>query len=390
MRKTYFLTFILAVSLLTAMIRSRNSPDISSESGDFHKSKNTYSAGVKNIIDSLNIGALVQPVPLKNKFTDEEYNIWGGSVTRGKNGKYYMLYSRWPKVDGHYAWVIKSEIAVAVSDHPGGPFKHLKVALPARGNQFWDGTTTHNPAVMQYKGKYYLFYMGTTGKSDPSRPYSMKDDDWWEYRNNQRISVAVANDLEGDWKRLDKPVLDVSPDEAAFDALLVSNPAATFDQNGRVILIYKAVENNNSLHGGKVRFGVAFAASPTGPFEKEPDPIFEVREGANDWMVAEDPYIWHQDNIFFAIVRDVIGKFTGDAGALALLVSRNGKQWDPAKYPKVIGSRFVWEDGTKSIGQLERPCLLRENCIPRFLYGAYGLDKSRNSSCNVAVPLKNN
>ena len=105
-------------------------------------------------------------------------------------------------------------------------------------------------------------------------------------------------------------------------------------------------------------------------------------------MVAEDPYIWNDKGMIYAIVRDVVGKFTGDSGAWALLVSKDGKEWLPGKFPKVIPSRFLWEDGSKSIGQLERPCLYSENGIPKFLFGAYGLTKERDITCNVAVPLQ--
>lgn len=82
----------------------------------------------KAIIPTLidyNIGDSVQPVPLNNKFVDSNYYIWCGSVMKSANGKYYMLYSRWPQTDGFYAWCVSSEIAVAVSDKPEGPYKHL-------------------------------------------------------------------------------------------------------------------------------------------------------------------------------------------------------------------------------------------------------------------------
>ena len=338
----------------------------------------------------IDIESMVQPVPLKNKFTDDKYNIWCGSVTKGTNGKYYMLYSRWLKSGGHYAWVINCEVALARADHLEGPYTHVKVVLPSRGRQFWDGCCTHNPTVMQYQGKYYLYYMGTTGKSTVELPTSMKDPLWWEYRNNQRIGVAVSDDLEGEWTRFDKPVLDISQAPNEFDSLMVSNPAGAVDEQGRSILVYKQVEKSAKLSGGKVRFGVAFASTPTGPFEKYEKPIFELSDGAKEWMIAEDPFIWSNQGYIYAIVRDVVGKFTGDEGAFALLVSKDGTEWKPGKYPKVIGSRFMWEDGSISIGQLERPCLYVEDGVPKCLFGAYGLTKDRNNTCNVAVPLKTN
>jgi hypothetical protein len=337
--------------------------------------------------DDLDIGAMVQPVPAANKFIDPGYYVWCGSVTKGDDGKFYMLYSRWPLADGYEAWPISSEIAVAVSDKPGGPFKYVKVALPARGTEFWDGSATHNPAVVKNKGKYYLFYMGTSCKF-PIQKKEAYTDNWWRYRNTQRIGMAVADTPDGEWKRLDHPVLTVSTDSTAYDALMVSNPAATFDNKGRVILLYKQVCKNNTIRGGRVRFGVAFADSPFGPFTKYDKPIFEVNDSGKDWMVAEDPFVWFQKGMYLAIVRDVVGKFTGDSGAWALLVSKNGTDWQPAIHPKVIGSTFYWEGGSASVSKLERPCLFLEKGVPKYLYGATRADKEQTLSFNVAVPLK--
>jgi len=336
--------------------------------------------------DNMDLNRMVQPVPQANKFVDSGYYVWCGSVTKGEDGKFYMLYSRWPLADGFESWPVTSEIAVAVSTNPGGPFKHLKVALPARGTKFWDGSATHNPAVVKHKGKYYLYYMGTSCTA-PIKKHEGYTHNWWLYRNTQRIGVAVADKPDGEWKRLDQPVLSVSPDSTAYDALMVSNPAATFGDKGRVILLYKQVCRNNTIRGGAVRFGVAFSDSPFGPFIKHNKPIFEINDGGKDWMVAEDPFVWFQKGTYLAIVRDVVGKFTGDSGAWALMVSGNGTDWQPAKHPRVIGSTFFWEGGVASASKLERPCLYLENGVPEYLYGATRADKEQTMSFNVAVPL---
>ncbi|MDG2280798.1 MAG: sucrase, partial [Flavicella sp.] len=92
----------------------------------------------------------------------DSLSIWGGSVVKGEDGKYHMLYSRWPKNIG-WEWVNYSEVAHAVSDSPFGPFKHVDVALDERGEKFWDGSVTHNPTVHKMNGKYYIYYMGNFG-----------------------------------------------------------------------------------------------------------------------------------------------------------------------------------------------------------------------------------
>jgi hypothetical protein len=67
---------------------------------------------------------------------------------------------------------------------------------------------------------------------------------------------------------------------------------------------------------------------------------------------------------------DIVGKFIGDEGAFALMVSKNGFDWKPAKLPKAIGSSFLWANGEQSISRLERPTLYFENVVPKYLYGA--------------------
>lgn len=340
----------------------------------FNPSSSFSQTGNRN--DNLDLFSMVQPVPQANKFIDPGFYVWCGSVTKGDDGKFYMLYSRWPLTDGFESWPVTSEIAVAVSDHPGGPFKHVKVALPARGTTFWDGSATHNPAVVKHKGKYYLFYMGTS-YDGPIKKFEAYTDNWWRYRNTQRIGVAVSDKPDGEWIRMNKPVLDVSFVPDAFDGLMVSNPAAAFDDDGRVILLYKQVNKTEEIKGGQVHFGVAFADSPFGPFVKHPEPIFQADDGDNHWMLAEDPFVWFQNGTYLAIVRDVIGKFTGDEGAWALMVSKNGTDWQPAKHPKVIGSTFYWEGGVAGASKLERPCLYLENGVPKYLYGATRADKAQ-------------
>lgn len=332
----------------------------------------------------------IMPIAPENIFSDSTYNIWCGSVIQGKNGKYYMFYSRWPRVDGHYAWIPNSEIALARADKPEGPYKHIKVVFSKRGVQFWDGICTHNPAVLSYQGKYYLYYMGTTGNSVVNMPASMQDKNWWEYRNNQRIGVAVSTNLEGEWKRFDKPVLDVSKDSTANDALMVSNPAVTVDKNGKVVLVYKQVaKKSGALRGGKVRFGVAFSKSMIGPFIKHPEPIFQNKQKDNEnvWMLAEDPFLWSSNGKIYAIVTDVIGAFTNKQAALALLSSKDGINWKPTLHAQVVPHRIDFLNGTKSDDKLERPWIYFERGYPKVLFGALGFNK-RSYSVNVAIKLQ--
>ena len=137
-----------------------------------------------------------------NIIEEKDYNVWGTNILKGKDGKYHAIYSRWPKSRGHHGWVTHSEIAHAVSDQLMGPYKFKNLVLPARGKQYWDGDCTHNPHVIEHQGKYYLYHMGNRGsgywdKTPEDRMPSIKnDDEWWVNRNNQRIGLAVTDDLK--------------------------------------------------------------------------------------------------------------------------------------------------------------------------------------------------
>lgn len=286
---------------------------------------------------------------------------------------------------GHNAWVTRSEVAYAVADGPTGPYRFVNVALPARGAGFWDGDCTHNPNVVRAGGRFLLYYMGNHG-----------DGTYAVNRNNQRIGVAVADKPEGPWARFDRPVVDVNPDRSAFDSLCVTNPAAAVRPDGRILLVYKAVEFvEGKVMGGRVRYGAALAERPEGPYVKTPGHIFEAAgaDAGKTWMLAEDPYVWYSarfGNRYYAVARDVVGRFTGEAGGIALFRSADGLTWEPAAHPKVLGAQFAWADGTFSGTKLERPALLiDEGGVPIALFGAMDVNRPTNRShaFNVQIPL---
>lgn len=343
------------------------------------------------------LAEMIQPIPVGNVQKDSAWNIWGASMVKGYDNKYHLYFSRWPRQSGHESWISHSEIAYAVADKPEGPFRFVKTALPARGSEFWDGAMTHNPYMVLKDGKYYLYYIGTTGeilKADQKlTPYG---DGWWSRRNKQRIGVAVADKPEGPWVRSDKPVLTVSDDTMAFDAMCVNNPAICVGRNGKIVMLYKAVCKNGTQGGGAVRFSVAFADSPTGPFVKTNQLIFQP-EDSTARMVAEDPYLWYdkEKDQYFAIVRDVVAQFTGeDSGGLALMVSDDAINWRVATCPKVLPAQLEWEDGTiydAKKNHIERPFLYRnEKGIPSLLFGTFSVHTNgifREHSFNGRIPL---
>ena len=327
----------------------------------------------------LDVGAMLQPVPLTATFIDPDYYIWCGTMVRGDDGKCHLFYSRWPRELGHYAWVTHSEVGHAVADAPLGTFRHVDVALPARGAAFWDGLCTHNPTVRRFGKKFYLYYTGNTGDGVAMKTLN------WTHRNNQRIGVAVADSPNGPWQRFDQPL--IAPTPGFLDALCCANPTVTDRVGGGYLIVYKAVGDTNKLpFGGPVLHAVAFSDSPTGPFRKQPNPVFK-KEGVA--FAAEDPFIWTQNSHYWAIVKDNAGYFTQRGKSTALFESSDGLDWKLAKHALVATTEITWEDGRKQkLNSLERPQLFFENSMPSLLLFACDEDGKRDHSFNIRVPLK--
>jgi hypothetical protein len=312
---------------------------------------------------------------------------WGGSVVKGEDGLYHMLYSRWPKAPG-WVWVSHSEIAYAVSESPYGPYEFRNVALPVRGAEYWDGLCTHNPTIHKFNGKYYLYYMGNTGDGKiVGKPG--KHELNWLHRNNQRIGVAVADSPDGPWKRFDTPVLDITHDDSlAHDAAMTSNPSVCQMTDGRILMVYKAVGKKfPAPFYGPVVHCVAIADNPTGPFKKFPDPVFTF-EGER--FPAEDPYIWHQDGKYRAIVKRMRHEGNKRLFSLVHYDSEDGIYWNKAKNFEISERIFTWENGrTQQFTHLERPQVLVENGEAiALICAADTLDENRvRHAFNVQIPL---
>ncbi len=329
----------------------------------------------------LDIQTMIQPAPLTAKFFNDTSYIWCGSMVQSHlDHKYHLFYSRWSRKLGMAAWATHSEVAHADSDSPFGPFKFKDITLPFRGANYWDGMVTHNPTIHFYDGKYYLYYMGNYGDGKVTSPQLN-----WTHRNHQRIGVAIADDPNGPWQRFDKPLIDVSPDSTAQDAQLVTNPSVTQMPDGRFLMVYKAVgKKRPQPFGGPVVHLTAISNRPDGPFVKQNKPIFTAE---NVDFPAEDPFVWFQDNCYYAIVKDMKGAFTTAGRSLVLFYSLDGLDWKLAKHPLVSTLNLKWEDGTtKKLEAFERPQLFFGN--GKLVALLCAVNESLEHSYNVQIPLK--
>ena len=328
----------------------------------------------------LNLQSIMQQVPESAKFINDSFYIWGGSMVKSHvDDKYHLFYSRWPRNLGFSAWVTHSEIAHTVSDSPFGPFEFKNISLPFRGKEYWDGMVTHNPTIHYFNGMYYLYYMGNTGDGK-STGNSLN----WTHRNNQRIGVATADDPNGHWERFNKPLIDVSPDSLAHDALMVSNPSVTKMADSKYLMVYKAVAKKGKMpFGGPVVHLTAIANNPEGPFIKQMKPVFTAQ---NLDFPVEDPFVWYNNNCYYAIVKDMNGAFTNSGRSLALFSSEDGFNWEKARNPLVSKLEIEWKNETKQkVIALERPQLFFENGEMVALLCA--VNANIEHSFNVQIPL---
>ena len=208
-------------------------------------------------------------------------------------------------------------------------------------------------------------------------------------RANKRIGIATSKSVFGPWKRLDAPILPTRPDH--FDNFLTSNPAPCLNEDGSVVLVYKARAYKNSpyqgfLHGA-MTIGAAFADQPEGPYQRSEERLFE------DSIEIEDPFIWKTEHGYEMIAKDMHGTICGERFGGVHAVSRDGKKWEMKQGELAYSRTVLWDDGkTEVMGNMERPHILFDDGKPAYLFfatsdGTNGFADAKNT-WNMAIPLR--
>jgi len=329
------------------------------------------------------------PAARNGGFRMDGYWVWCGSVIRGEDGKYHMFASRWPQsLPMHPGWLVASEVVRAVADTPEGPYAFQEVVLPARGAEYWDGRSTHNPHITKHGDRYLLYYMGTTHPlPDPTEGdgYNLDDPRCIVARSNKRIGLAVANHITGPWERMDKPVLSVRPGK--FDSFLTSNPAPVVHEDGSVLLIYKARKYEGNVHG-QMTIGVSIAPHYLGPYRvMTEEPVFPP-----DQFHIEDPYVWRTAEGYELIAKDMDGTICGEKYGGIHALSEDGMHWRLSDTPKSYSRTVTWDDGTEqTLGNLERPFLLFQDGRPTHLFAAVSDGRNgfqdASNTWNMVIPI---
>jgi hypothetical protein len=339
------------------------------------------------------IFARIDKAPVGAGFEMPGYWVWDCSVLKGDDGLFHMFASRWPKrIPFHPGWMVASEVVHATANTAEGPYRFKDVVLPARGAQYWDGRSTHNPKVVRHGDSYYLFYMGSTHPFDDLRdgktltldsPYTTVA------RSNKRVGLAVARSLDGPWVRRDAPLLDTRP--GTFYSFLTSNPAPLVKDDGSVVLMFKSRAYGEKFpYHSDMMIGVALAPRIDGPYTVAVnEPIFGVGKVGE----IEDPFLWQDGSGLHVVAKDQRGGITGQKHAGILAHSRDAIHWTLDRAPLAYPRTITWSDGrTETMGQLERPFVLIQDGVKTHLFfsamdGPGGFDKGTRT-WNLVVRLK--
>lgn len=121
-----------------------------------------------------------------------------------QNDKYYLVYQ---SVKAPYANRVKNQVAMAWSDSPTGPFYKLESPILSPSNDgIWAGNEdnrynvkkrgsfdshkVHDPTLVPYKGKFYLYYKGE--RMGERLTYAGREIRW---------GVAIADQIEGPYEK---------------------------------------------------------------------------------------------------------------------------------------------------------------------------------------------
>ena len=335
----------------------------------------------------------LRPAPLNGGLRDPEWWIWCGSCARGEDGRYHLFASRWPR---SYPWFggyfSRSEVVRAVGDRPEGPFKVVETVLPSRHPSYWDGRITHNPAVLRWRDRWLLFYIGATYEYPVPQPTDLTNRNtpdsfafctWWRLR----IGVAQADRIDGPWTRPDRPTFaprGMSEVDGFWDWAVVTNPAPFVGHDGALYMGFRTTPRG--------QIGIARADGPEGPFVPITNgPIFDP-----GWYV-EDICIWWDGERYQLIGKDNQGGHTGRRHALLHAWSPDLQRWRIHNEPLVLDRRIAFADGRERVfARAERPQVLIEDGRPTCLYLAVaegpfdnepGTYLQWSGSWNLAVPL---
>jgi hypothetical protein len=323
--------------------------------------------------DNLDLNQVLGTVDSTGIFQQDGYYLWCSSVLKGEDGKYHMFYSRWPHgkraldddsmnyiFNGFQGWNKYSEIAYAISDKIGGPYKFVKTILKSDGDKNrWDRFTMHNPLVRKFGNSYYLYYISNSYDSTLQFNNPKFSNDWkhWlQYNATQKIGVIKFKNfrdlLNGKYERPSSPLM--WPDSVhTFE--VTTNPSVTEGPDGKYYMMFKSRKPNV----GNMTFWMAVSDQPDGPFTLSSQ-VFTSAD-----MACEDPCIWYDKKRkqFYAAAKYYSNSkiLASQFGALVLITSKDGLNWKPAVHSLISLRELHFSNGKKiELAHLERPFVVTD------------------------------
>ncbi|MFY0607614.1 MAG: Ig-like domain-containing protein [Cyclobacteriaceae bacterium] len=213
---------------------------------------------------------------------DNTYTRRDPSAVLFRNGKYYVWYSySLTNGEGKTAPWDLNDIYYATSEDGEAWTEHGAAVTRGEAGSF-DHRSVFTTEIFNHEGKYYLVYQAA---KDQAGVY-----------DRNFVGMAHADSPDGPWTKIPEPVLRPTyTDNLWFDNNAVHDPCIIFYEN-KFRLYYKGECNCFSASGcnrwcnpvcnlGKqVKWGVAIADSPTGPYVKsEMNPITNTGHEVMVW-----------------------------------------------------------------------------------------------------------
>lgn len=161
----------------------------------------------------------------------------------------------------YYVWYSKGKISSGydatiwyATSLDGRKWTEKGMALDKGKPGTWEGASVFTPNILVAKGRYWLFYTGT------SRKFGKR------FNPDSKIGIAVSDSPGGPWKRLaSNPALKNSANREDFDSHLVDD-ACLIIRDGKYWLYYKGRQLGKGP--GQTQMGLAIADKPEGPYVK--------------------------------------------------------------------------------------------------------------------------
>ncbi len=224
-----------------------------------------------------------------------------------KDSTFYLIYQAARDLEGIYD---KNTIAMAHSKSPKGPWTKLEESIlePSKDSTFFDGNAVHDPCIVSFKDKYYLYYKGE-GKYKPVCGVGI-----WGLDKQVKWGVAIADKPTGPYVKSPlNPITNTGHEVCVWNS--GEGIALMLHQDGPEYgTIQYAEDGVNFEIKGKVEefvlrdYNTHFpeAAGVYRPVEKEKSPVTGVSWGISHRLQNSDGKFWMFMQRFESKNKDII------------------------------------------------------------------------------------